>query len=451
MPESAHVAWEPLGSMLDWWDVVSRASDIWWRRRGGKPAIDAVAHERFGKLVQFARTHSAFYRDRYGHLPEPDIAAGRLPVVRKGELMARFDDWVTDPAVARAGVDAFLADRTQSANAISAATSSGKARARRAARASLSRMRRDRHLRCPHRHAVRRHRTRSTVRRGFCSPRPAGARRHRRDRRAFRDASRRGGGSCGRQPVARARSLSVLGRCPAGRRVERIPAGVRRQLSDDPLPARRRKPPAGSRSARRACGRAANISRQQRSGIERAFGCPVANEYGASECMSIAFGCRAGWLHVNADWVILEPVDRDYRPTPPGHPSHSVPAHQPPNRIQPVIRYDLGDSVTVERHALRVRQSAARNSRGRAARRRRIALGGGRARRAAAAYGARHRGRGISGYPPFPDRSGRARPADAAARRRRPKPAAHRVERGLRRVARLPCPAVAAERAGLPR
>jgi len=29
-----------------------------------------------------------------------------------------------------------------------------------------------------------------------------------------------------------------------------------------------------------------------RTEIERAFDCPVANEYGASECMSIAFGCR---------------------------------------------------------------------------------------------------------------------------------------------------------------
>jgi phenylacetate-coenzyme A ligase PaaK-like adenylate-forming protein len=35
--------------------------------------------------------------------------------------------------------------------------------------------------------------------------------------------------------------------------------------------------------------------------LERRFGCPVINESGASESLSIAFGCRAGWLHVNAD------------------------------------------------------------------------------------------------------------------------------------------------------
>ena len=79
--------------------------------------------------------------------------------------------------------------------------------------------------------------------------------------------------------------------------------------------------------------------------LERTFDCPVLNEYGASECMSIAFGCREGWLHVNADWVMLEPVDADHRPTPPGETSHTVLLTNLANRIQPVIRYDLGDAV----------------------------------------------------------------------------------------------------------
>ena len=74
---------------------------------------------------------------------------------------------------------------------------------------------------------------------------------------------------------------------------------------------------------------------------------PDRQRIGASECMSIAFGCRAGWLHVNADWVMLEAVDRDYRPVPPGEPSHSVLLTNLANRVQPVIRYDLGDSIVV--------------------------------------------------------------------------------------------------------
>jgi phenylacetate-coenzyme A ligase PaaK-like adenylate-forming protein len=61
--------------------------------------------------------------------------------------------------------------------------------------------------------------------------------------------------------------------------------------------------------------------------------------------MSIAYGCREGWLHVNADWVVLEPVDSEYRPVPPGVPSHTVLLTNLANRVQPIIRYDLGDSV----------------------------------------------------------------------------------------------------------
>jgi phenylacetate-coenzyme A ligase PaaK-like adenylate-forming protein len=80
--------------------------------------------------------------------------------------------------------------------------------------------------------------------------------------------------------------------------------------------------------------------------IEASFGAPVVNDYGASECLSIAFECQHGRLHLNDDWVILEPIDRAGQPVPPGVPSHSVLLTHLANRIQPLIRYDLGDSVT---------------------------------------------------------------------------------------------------------
>jgi phenylacetate-coenzyme A ligase PaaK-like adenylate-forming protein len=89
------------------------------------------------------------------------------------------------------------------------------------------------------------------------------------------------------------------------------------------------------------------LSATSRAAIERAFGALLINEYGASECMSIAHSCVEGCLHVNGDWVVLEPVDRDYRPTPVGEPSHTVLLTNLANRIQPIIRYDLGDSITV--------------------------------------------------------------------------------------------------------
>jgi phenylacetate-coenzyme A ligase PaaK-like adenylate-forming protein len=80
--------------------------------------------------------------------------------------------------------------------------------------------------------------------------------------------------------------------------------------------------------------------------LERVFDCRVRDSYGASEFLSIAWTCRHGRLHANSDWVALEAVDADYRPVPPGTASHTVLLTNLANRIQPLIRYDLGDSIT---------------------------------------------------------------------------------------------------------
>jgi phenylacetate-coenzyme A ligase PaaK-like adenylate-forming protein len=82
--------------------------------------------------------------------------------------------------------------------------------------------------------------------------------------------------------------------------------------------------------------------------IERAFACRVANSYGASEFFTLGSECRAGALHLNADWAILEPVDREGRPVPEGQPSDTVLLTNLANQLQPIIRYDLGDRVTLQ-------------------------------------------------------------------------------------------------------
>jgi phenylacetate-CoA ligase len=69
--------------------------------------------------------------------------------------------------------------------------------------------------------------------------------------------------------------------------------------------------------------------------------------------MNIAFECPHGALHLNADWVWLEPVDEHYRPVPPGSASATALLTNLANRVQPFIRYDLGDSITMLRRACR--------------------------------------------------------------------------------------------------
>jgi phenylacetate-CoA ligase len=89
------------------------------------------------------------------------------------------------------------------------------------------------------------------------------------------------------------------------------------------------------------------LSPAMRGHITRQLGTMLRNSYGASEFLPIAWECRLGQLHVNADWVILEPVDDAYRPVPAGVTSSTTLLTNLANRLQPLIRYDLGDCITL--------------------------------------------------------------------------------------------------------
>ena len=86
-----------------------------------------------------------------------------------------------------------------------------------------------------------------------------------------------------------------------------------------------------------------------RHAIGAAFGCRVRENYGAAEFPALAWECPEGSLHVGADWAIVEPVDEHYRPVPAGQPSYTALLTNLANRVQPFIRYDLGDRITVGR------------------------------------------------------------------------------------------------------
>lgn len=81
--------------------------------------------------------------------------------------------------------------------------------------------------------------------------------------------------------------------------------------------------------------------------VEQTLGCAVRNSYGASEFMSIGWECGHRQMHVNSDWVILEPVDERGQPVLAGQPSYSTLLTNLANHVQPLIRYDLGDQITV--------------------------------------------------------------------------------------------------------
>src|SRR5512146_2249549 len=82
-----------------------------WQASKARPeVIKALQMERLNAVVQYARQHSRVYAERYQGLPERITDPRQLPIVSKAELMPRFEDWVTDPAVRRAELEDFIHD-----------------------------------------------------------------------------------------------------------------------------------------------------------------------------------------------------------------------------------------------------------------------------------------------------------------------------------------------------
>jgi phenylacetate-CoA ligase len=93
------------------------------------------------------------------------------------------------------------------------------------------------------------------------------------------------------------------------------------------------------------------LSPAMRHYVSEAFGCPITNCYGASEFLSLAFECCHGHLHLNSDWAILESVDQQGRPVAPGQAGFTTLLTNLANHVQPLIRYDLGDHITIHPEA----------------------------------------------------------------------------------------------------
>jgi putative adenylate-forming enzyme len=283
-------------------------------------------------------------------LPFPVNDLRDLPPITKQDLMANFHGWVTDPAVTRAGVEALIADKTRVGDLYlgryAVSTSSGVT-----GRQGIFVHDRD---------ALRVYATLAMVRGmvAWMAPRKLLTFLVRGDRGAT--VIKTGGhfaGAVVKELYHRlyprlsesSRTFSVL--TPLAELVKELNAmqpailfsypTVMALLANEQRRGRLRIKPTLVATI------AEWLGREARDEIAAAFNCPVRDTYAASECMGIAFDCNEGKLHVNADWVILEPVDAHYQPIPPGETSRTALLTNLANRVQPIIRYDLGDSITV--------------------------------------------------------------------------------------------------------
>jgi phenylacetate-CoA ligase len=317
--------------------------DIWRTGHRDQSAIVARQQARLEDLAIFARKHSLFYKNHYRD-------KGYLLPVTKHDLMANFDDWVTDPAVNITSIEVFLRDECHVGslylNRYAVFTTSGVTGKRGIfihdpdalgvytalgiARDSLGLI--------DHRYIF------SALTGGgrvavvvATGGHFAGA--------AATEFARR----FNQKLSKRICTFSVLMPLP----------GIVKELNDFQPAILFGYPTAfmllayEQRSGRLALHPVEVVTGGEwlapsaRKQIEQAFRCRVRDVYAASEFLGIAFDCGHGWLHVNADWVILEPVDESYLPVPAGEASSTVLLTNLANRVQPIIRYDLGDCITL--------------------------------------------------------------------------------------------------------
>ena len=87
--------------------------ETWKARKAGPEEIKTLQMARLNEIVAYARQHSRVYAESYQGLPQTITSLEQLPVVSKADLMPRFEDWVTDPAVSRTELDEFIQDHSK--------------------------------------------------------------------------------------------------------------------------------------------------------------------------------------------------------------------------------------------------------------------------------------------------------------------------------------------------
>ena len=306
-----------------------------------------VQQQRLSALLAGAREHSVVYRERLQGLPDDATALAHMAPVSRDELMQRFDDWVTDPALHPDELRAFTADPARIGDPYlgryliweSSGTSGTPGvfvqdAATLAVYDALEVLRR---------------RPDTSLRRLFD---PMGLT----ERLAFVGATNGHFASqINTQRLVRLqswrassiRSFSLLQ--PMDRLVEELNAFAPTVIATYPTAALvlAEQVQRGSLKVpvREVWTGGETLGQRARERITQVFGAELRNSYGASEFLAMGWECGHGRMHLNIDWVLLEPVDEHQRPVPVGQVSHSVLLTNLANTVQPLIRCALGDRV----------------------------------------------------------------------------------------------------------
>ncbi len=321
---------------------------------GGAAAVQAVQEQKFRRLIKHAAEKSPFYARKFAGIDLASCALTDLPILSKREMMENFDDVVTDRSLRRGEIQQFLDEPSnlgrfyhgkygiahtsgsqgRPALIVQDKASLGLTFAMQVVRGSSGNKKRLRHLAhifSPARMAV------VTQRPGFY---PSGF--------SFSYIP------AALKPFFKVKWLSVFD--PIATTVKALnefqPNFITGYTSS--LQTLAREQSAGRLRLRGsgALEQIINISEPlpgvSLAKIEDAFGVPVADQYAMGECLALTSGCPGhSGSHLNADYAILEVVDADYRPVAAGQKGAKVLVTNLYNLVQPFIRYEIDDVVTM--------------------------------------------------------------------------------------------------------
>lgn len=313
--------------------------------------VAALQDRRLRSLLRYTVERSPFYREKYRGLDLDRCPLAELPPTNKGELMAHFDHAVTDTRVRRAELADFLDDPENSSRRfldryVACHTSGSQGQPMlivqdqrsvelffgmqmiRGSAEPATPLQALKRLVRPKRLAV------VTLKRGFYPSAslfqhmPAAARR-------YLDLlwlSQTDPDLLDRLNAFRPDALTAY-------------AGVMEMLALEAEAGRLRLAP----GLKQVVNNSEALTDRARDRISAAFGgLHVMNNYATGECPFLANGCPTDdGAHVNADWAIFEVLDEHNRPVPPGSPGAKVYITNLSNRVQPFIRYEVGDVVTM--------------------------------------------------------------------------------------------------------
>jgi len=318
--------------------------------RGTPELLAARQKERLNELVAFARANSRFYAEKYRGLPEIITDVRQLPPVTKPELMEHFDEVITDPAVRKADVQKHVADLGNLGKSFMGKymvwTTSGTTGT---PGIFLQDKNWDIVISAVNVLRIGGEWYNWDVIKGMMAAGGNSASIFAGNGHFFGVTMLERQRQSNRSRAKRIQLIPVT--LPISEIVQRLNtfqpamfagyASALGLLAQEQLDGRLNIHPSIVISS------AEPLSDENRALIQQAFGVPPRNNYGCSEGGVMGYECNQGHMHLNADWILFEPVDSAYQPTPVGQLSDRTLITNLANRIMPIIRYELGDRVSL--------------------------------------------------------------------------------------------------------